>query len=408
LSSIKDGPQICPECNAQLNSLENRDKIVVSLLGSGPFQRTYYKCPNGHGHFLPRDSIIGVQGTAFTPGVRLAASKLAVAGSFEWTSETLAEIAGIYVSPKEVQRISESAGEFIETKNQERIDAAMCPVVSKSDLSENSKPNSIIGKTLYIEYDGTGIPMTKKELAGRNGKQTDGGAKTREVKVGCVFTQTAFDKNGHPIRDNNSTSYVGAIENAEKFGWRIYAETIRRDIEAYERVVVIGDGAKWIWGIACQHFPNAIQIVDLYHAKEHLYQLVRDLFPKVEQSSVLDDWIKTLEAGKIKRLAKKIRSVDGLNEDQQKKANKEANYFAENAKRMRYNKYKKKGLFVGSGVVEAGCKTVIGKRLKQSGMFWSVSGANAIISLRCANLSCNEDFASHFVSKQNHLDDQVA
>ena len=402
LSSIEVTLPGCPECFATLTKIVERDKIIVSLLGTGEFQRTYFKCPNGHGYFTPFDEILGIQGTSYTPGVRLAVSKLASSGSFEWTSGVLEEIAEIYVSPKEVQRISESAGETIEAKNIGRIEAVKRPEPSRSGLSEPYGPTICNNATFYIEYDGSGIPMMRKELVGRNGKQPDGSAKTREVKLGCTFTQSVFDEKGNPVRDKNSTSYVGSIECAEDFGWRIYAEANRRGMGSYARTVIIGDGAKWIWGIADQHFPNAIHIVDLYHAKEHLYGLVRYLFQnQKEQSDALDDWIKELEAGNIEGLVAKILAVTGLNDAQKDKAITEANYFIENADRMRYAKFEKLNLFVGSGVVEAGCKTVIGDRLKQSGMFWSLRGANAIIALRCADLSCNEDLASHFEPKSN-------
>ena len=395
LSTIEPTAPGCPECGVALKKIAEREKTIVSLMGTGEYKRAYYECPNGHGHYFPCDNVAGVNGTSYTPGVRLAVSKLASAGSFEWASEALAEVAGIYVSPKEAQRISESVGATIEEQNKERIESLKHPEAPRSDFSKASAPVVKIASTMYIEYDGTGVPMMKQELAGRSGKQADGGAKTREAKLGSVFTQTALNKEGEPVRDSKSTSYVGAIEPAEAFGWRMYAEANRRGIEGYVRVVVLGDGAKWIWGIADLHFPDAIKIVDLYHAKEHLHKLVRALFAnQEEQSAKLTDWLEALEAGKIEELVKKIREVSGLSEDQSEDAETEANYFSENAEKMRYKKFKGMKLFVGSGVIEAGCKTVIGRRLKQSGMFWSLGGANAIIALRCADLSCNDDMST--------------
>jgi hypothetical protein len=396
LSSIHVDRPKCPQCEAHLLYVDLRNKTIVSLMGTGEFEREYYKCPNGHGYFFPCDDIIGVHSTAFTPGVRLAVSRLAVSGSFEWASDTLAEIAEIYVSAKECQRISESAGEEIAVKNNSRINAAMRLEPPRSQISERADTVNN-NSTMYIEYDGTGIPMTNNELTGRIGKQSDGSAKTREAKVGCIFTQSNFDDNGDPVRDKKSTSYVGAIEPASSFGWRIYTEALRRRIETFYRTVVIGDGAKWVWGLAESHFPNAIHIVDMYHAIEHLCGLAREFFKDpIEHDRNLNDWVAQLKAGRIRVLAKKILSVPNLNESQKSKASTEANYFKENIKRMRYAKFRKMGLFVGSGVVEATCKSVIGSRLKQSGMFWSLRGANDIISLRCSDQSCNEVFAAHF------------
>jgi len=396
LSSINVETPHCPLCNVLLTKISRREKNIVSLMGTGAYERGYYECPGGHGHFIPCDDIIGVHGTAYTPGVRFAVSKLAVAGSFEWTSAALADIAEIYVSPKECQRISESAGDAIERKNKERIDAAMIPESPRSNAFERV---AVVknDNTLYVELDGTGVPMTRREVTGRAGKQADGSAKTREAKIGCIFTQSAFDDDGNPIRDQSSTSYVGAIEPAEMFGWRLYTEALKRNEETFKRTVVIGDGAKWIWGIAERHFPNAIHIVDIYHAIEHLCELARELFPNSDKHDrILNKWITMLKAGRIKSLAKEIFAVPNLSDKQKEKANTQANYFLENAHRMRYATFKKKGLFVGSGVVEATCKSIVGTRLKQSGMFWSVDGANAIMALRCSDLSCDEDFALNF------------
>ena len=108
--------------------------------------------------------------------------------------------------------------------------------------------------TLYIAIDGTGVPVVARESEGRKGKQNRERAKTREAKLGCVFTQTRLDDQGRPRRDEHSTTSVGAIESAEQFGPRIYAETVRRGLKRAGRVVVVGDGATWIWNLADEHF----------------------------------------------------------------------------------------------------------------------------------------------------------
>jgi hypothetical protein len=162
---------------------------------------------------------------------------------------------------------------------------------------------------MYIEYDGTGIPMTGKELSGRKGKQRDGGAKTREVKLGCIFTQTTTDDEGRPVRDKNTTSYFGAIESSEEFGDRVYANAILRGAAGAKQVAVIGDSAKWIWNLASRCFPGAIQIVDLYHAREHVWGIVRKVCPDPDgQEKLKVEWFELLEAGDIKELAEAIKS----------------------------------------------------------------------------------------------------
>jgi len=205
-----------------------------------------------------------------------------------------------------------------------------------------------------------------------------------------VFTQTTCDEEGYAIRDPDSTTYTGAIETAEDFGKRIYLEAWNRGSSRAEKKVVMGDGAEWIWNLADQYFPGAVQIVDLYHARQHLWELARKLYPNDPASQKA--WMKVhqkrlLDKGKIEKLVLALRSVASTNADVLEKIRAEADYFERNAERMHYPKFRRQHLFVGSGVIEAGCKTVIGSRLKQSGMFWTVRGANSIIALRCCHLN---------------------
>ena len=239
--------------------------------------------------------------------------------------------------------------------------------------------------------DGTQVFVVKTETADRAGRTPGQPARTRECKLGAVFTQTTVDEEGRPMRDDDSTSYVGAIETAEDFGLRIYTEAWNRGWDRATIRVVMGDGSHWIWNIADQHFPGAIQIVDLYHAREHLWDLARKLHPadEVAQKRWLMRKLDWLENGKIEKLAAALRKLaDGeQNSELAKTIRIEAEYFDSNRDRMRYPEFRTKKLFVGSGVIEAACKTVIGSRLKLSGMFWTVRGANAIIALRCCLLN---------------------
>jgi hypothetical protein len=237
--------------------------------------------------------------------------------------------------------------------------------------------------------DGTGVPAVPRDTAGRAGKAADGTAKTREAKLGCVFTQTSFDAEGWPIRDPASTSYVGAIETAEEFGPRLFTEAVRRGLQRATTVIVLGDGAPWIWNLAEEHFPDAVHIVDLYHAREHLAAVGRLAFGSGSELGTA--WVAArrdeLDDGDVEAIIAAIRKLPSNDPKVQDEFRKEAEYFETNKLRMCYKHFRARGLFVGSGVVEAGCKTVIGQRLKQSGMRWGVEGANAVIALRCRLLS---------------------
>jgi len=242
---------------------------------------------------------------------------------------------------------------------------------------------------LYIAIDGTGVPVVPRETEGRRGKDGTGKAKTREAKIGCVFTQTRQDEKGYPIRDEDSTTYVGAIEMAEAFGPRIYAEAVRRGLRQAQKVVVLGDGAPWIWEIAAQHFPGATEIVDLYHARQHLADLGKAVYgpTSAESKSWATARSEQLDDGDVEAVITSMRRLRPRQPKVRKAVRKAIKYFQTNKERMRYAKFRHEGLFVGSGVVEAGCKIIIGLRLKQSGMRWTVDHANAIIALRCCQLS---------------------
>jgi hypothetical protein len=301
---------------------------------------------------------------------------------FDHGRQQLKLLANLEISTKAVERIAEAIGEDIAAREQVEIHRAM-----QLDLP------IVIGKPvpiLYVQMDGTGVPVVKKETVGRAGKTEGQPAHTREAKLGCVFTQSSWDDAGYPIRDPDSTTYTGAIETAGEFGKRIYLEAWNRGWSRAEKKVVMGDGAEWIWNLAEPYFPGAIQIVDLYHARQHLWELARQLHPNDEANQKA--WIKVhqrrlLDRGKIEKLVSALRSTIASNVEVAEKIRTEADYFERNAERMRYPKFRRQHLFVGSGVIEAGCKTVIGSRLKQSGMFWTVRGANAIIALRCCQLN---------------------
>src|SRR5664279_5213658 len=369
-------------CGHQAHYRELRSKPVLTAVGEVEVSRPYYLCPYCHTGQYPADVELDIEDTKFSPGVRRMQAVVGQAAPFDHGRQQLDVLAGLEVTTKSVERTAEAIGDDIAQDEQREIQRAMqldLPVVV-------GEPVPI----LYVQMDGTGVPVVKKETVGRTGKTKGQPAHTRETKLGCVFTQTTWDDEGYPIRDPDSTTYTGAIETAEEFGKRIYLEAWKRGWSRAEKKVILGDGAEWIWNLVEQYFPGAVQIVDLYHARQHLWELARKLNPNDEVHQKA--WMKIhqrrlLDKGKIQRLVASIRSIESANPEVIEKIRIEADYFERNAERMRYPKFRRQHLFVGSGVIEAGCKTVIGSRLKQSGMFWTVRGANAILALRCCHLN---------------------
>jgi hypothetical protein len=370
----------CP-CGRQAGYQELRSKPVLTAVGEVTVTRPYYLCPHCHRGQFPVDVELDIANTEFSPGVRRMQAVVGHEAPFDPGRQQMKLLANLEVTTKAVERTAEAIGEDIAVREQAEIQRAM-----QLDLP------MIVGQpipVLYVQVDGTGVPVVKKETVGRQGKTEGQPAHTREAKLGCVFTQTTWDDEGYAIRDPDSTTYVGAIEAAEEFGKRIYLEAWKRGWSRALNKVFMGDGSEWIWNIANLHFPGAIQIVDLFHARQHLWDLARKLFPnqEAEQRRWMMVQQDLLDEGKIEELVSALRTIDSSSPELADKIRVEAGYFENNMERMRYPKFRDQHLFVGTGVIEAGCKALIGSRCKQSGMFWTVRGANAILALRCCQFN---------------------
>ena len=373
-------------CGGMAKYVELRSKVILTVVGEVQVRRGYYLCSDCHHGQAPFDRELDIERVEASPGVRRMAAVVGNQSAFEVGHNQLKLLADLDVSAKAVERYSEAIGADIGRRESDYRCKVLGPDPPPAVTEES--------ETMYVEMDATSVPVVPRELEGRAGREPGEKPRSRDAKLGCVFTQTTVDEDGHPIRDEASTTYTGAIETAEEFGRRIYAEAYKRGCCSAARLVVLADGALWIWILAALHFPQAIQIVDLYHARKHLWDLAAKLFSDPKARS---RWVKRvqrmLDAGRIEALVTLLRKFPPADQEAAEAIRIEAAYFERNADRMRYPKFKRQGLFVGSGVIEAGCKNVIGSRLKQSGMFWTVRGATSIIELRCCILSDNfEDY----------------
>jgi hypothetical protein len=387
------GPRIDCGAGHQAEFVAYRDKTLHTVLGPVPLRRAWYHCAScGHG-LAPRDGELGVAGTSLTPGLRKMIDRAGAAVPFAPAGRLLGDLAGVAVNAKAVQRAAEADGRAAATKITAR--AAAIRARTLVPLPPNPLPD-----ILYVAIDGTGVPVTATEVQDRAGKTDrpdghggtlpdDGRARTREVKLACLFTQTELDEDGYPVRDPGSSSYLASFAPAPEFGPLVATEARRRGSDHVRQLVVLGDGAGWIWNIASKLLPAATQIVDLYHAREHLHALAATLaFIVPDPQPWLADRLDELDAGDVEAIIAAATAPEyplvGVKAVDRDKA---LTYFQTNTTRMRYAHYRQLGMFIGSGNVEAGCKAVIGQRLKLSGMRWTIPGATGILTLRAQQAS---------------------
>jgi len=374
------GPTLPCACGRPARYAGRRGKNFESVLGSLRLERAYYHCELCQAGFCPRDRALGLEGGSLSPSVLRMVGLVGAMVSFEEGHELLHELAGVDVPTKHVERAAEALGR--EIAKDEKL------------VVESPGANEPLAPTLYLGMDGTGVPVRKEELVDRPGKQPDGSAKTREVKLVTIWSAEGRDEEGTPVRDVGSVSYSAAIESAaqkdtdktpSEFAARVEREATRRGFERAARQAVLGDGARWIWNLADEHFPDAVQIVDRFHAKQHLSKVAKSIYDA--DSDMAEQWARErhdeLDAGDTEAILTALR----LQSPKDDEAGKCVDYIDRNRERMRYPEFREAGLCTSTGIVEAGCKLAIATRCKRAGMHWTVAGVDAIIALRCCKLS---------------------
>ena len=348
---------------------------VDGIFGSFPLQRDYYYHEGKKQGHYPADALLGLEGGKTPALARLVCLEAADEPSYQKAQKHLQETGGIEISARQIQRLVQPVGAAAQIW-QER--EALVPL-----------PGTKAVPIMYVSGDASGVPMCKKELEGRAGKQPDGSAKTRMAYLGCVFTQHQRDEEGHPVRDYESTTYVSTFDPIEEFGPLLRQEAIRRGLALAWQIVLLIDGATGLANMGRLCFPTAIQIVDFFHAMEHAGKVLVALLGSKEHLDYkprLARWAKQLLKDQVEKLIAQARK-ECASKSQTEAVEKELGYFVNNVDRMQYGTFRRQGFFIGSGVVEAGCKTIIGARCKQSGMFWGRPGAQNILALRSIDAS---------------------
>jgi hypothetical protein len=354
-----------------------RDKTITTVLGPVRLARAWYHCGQCKHGFAPRDAQLGVAGATESPGLAEMNALAGAEASFARAGRLLSGLAGLTVSPRTIERSAEASGAAARAAT-----AAEATAICERRIVPLPAPEPL-PDMLYVEVDGTGVPVRPSQTQGRAGKSEDGAAGTREVKLARLFTVSRLDADGRPVMDPGSSSYAFTFDGKNALERLVQAEYLRRDGEHFRQVVALGDGAAWIWTMAEKLYPHATHITDIYHAREHLTDLASHLaFITPDPAQWLADRSEELDAGNIDAIIDAARAfpLTGVKADE---LDKKLGYFERNAHRMRYADFNNLGMFTGSGAIEGGIKAIVVQRAKQSGMHWNVEGAADIIALRC-------------------------
>lgn len=341
------------------------ERNIHTLFGDVAVTRNWYKGTGQEGRF-PMDVALGLV-DGHTPALAGLISRDAANHPFTHAQTEFKAHTGLDVDGRQFQRLALRVGLQVEE-------------FLRADHGRGSdRP-----PRTYVQVDGTGAPLRHEELKGRKGKGPDGRAHSHEVKVGAIFTE--HPRLGQPPwRDHDSTTYIATDERCGPFGAMVRAEFLRR-FAGQPETIAIGDGAAWIWRMFWINFPWAVQIVDFHHAAEHVASLAELVYPRdsSQWKKLRRNWTAKLWNGKLDALLTSARAAIPSSRKKAKAGRKALAYFENNRKRMRYQFFRDQGYFIGSGVVEAGCKTIIGQRFKGAGMHWSLQGLKRLLSIRTA------------------------
>jgi hypothetical protein len=352
----------CP-CGRSAEYKGMRERFVVTLAGIVRVERAYYYCKHCKTGVFPWDRRQGLDQRQWSPNLKALICELAASLPYANAVSLLERTCGIRVEESSAEQVVEQVGGRLreaEAQAQESIlDGSLTPLVPSAP------------PRLYLAADGV-----KAHINGE----------WHEVKVGVVYEGKPGDDGIDRCGDK---SYLAAQMPAEAFGEKLYAHAAQEGLQQARETVFMGDGADWIWNTAETQFPGATQIVDYYHACEHIGDLANLLFgegsPQAKHWS--KDHFRRLKAKGPDGFLRALRRLKPANEQQREAIRLQTGYFKRHRDRMMYHQFRARGLMIGSGPVEAGCKSVVGTRMKQSGMRWKSTGADAILALRCRVLN---------------------
>lgn len=362
---------IACRCGGTATYVRHREGTVITLMGQIKVSRAYYLCDDCHEGTYPLDEKLGFCAGGLSAALQEALAMIGVHLPFGLASDLFERLTKVAISDNGVREATERIG-------QERLEADEALVEAAWDLQRLELPEgpSEAPKRLYGSVDETSV-------------HTEEG--WRKPKLGTWYTtdEPPWDQPSEEWELRaEEISYYGDIAEAEDFGRLMYLVGLQRGADRAEELIFIADGAQWIWKLVEEHFPHAVQIVDWYHATEYIWKVAHAVYG--EGSDLAKAWankrLTELWEGEVEKVLSACQAH--VNPHQENgPVQKAITYFQNNRHRMRYPEFRAQGYQIGSGTIESGCKRVIGARLKQAGMIWTLQGARQIIKARAMFLS---------------------
>jgi hypothetical protein len=392
-------------CGHRQRLVRERPKELLTLVGKVRFVRPYYQClevgeQDGtctHGE-APDDVVWGVHERRTTSGVQREISYLCGRLTFEEAADTFCRHVPLGMSARQALSLMRPVGEALAMAEDRQVQSLQAQAKqARSQRREERQTKEI--ERLYIELDGVLARMRRGSVPMEKEERHRQGDVYREIKAGAVFRAERGPKRSElapgvyvDTPAPNSVRYVARRTAKGGFDWLLYQLARHCGLSQAQQVVVVGDGAPWIWNLAAEHFPGAVQILDLYHAKEHVWDVAHAVFGRGTAAGTA--WAthacSLLEQGHSEALVSAISALPAIPPEpgQARSCPERAvDYFTTNAQRMRYPVFRTQGMHVGSGIAEAACKTIVSTRAKRSGMRWTPAGLDALLPLRTSVLN---------------------
>lgn len=367
-----DNRACCPHCGSSARYRGLQERVLLTRHGERRLRRRYYHCGACSCGFAPLDLALGLDHTALSPLLRSHLARLGAWQPFAEAVATLSLLTGVQVSAKSAERAAVSVGEA--------LSQALQATAHRHHQGQLPDPRCH-PKRLYVQMDGVMTPLRNPwKWDGSLGELT---CRWGECKIGAVYEARA-DTQGE--LSACQVAYTTTLHGIDVFAPRIATLAHQRGVHFAREVIVLGDGAAWIWRLSAAQFPRAIEIVDFYHASQHLWAVAEARFGASTPEAAT--WVRQrkeeLFADRMEAVLTAIDAWEARNREATALQAREHEYFERNAERMRYGSFRQKGYQIASGVIESACKHVVASRVDQAGMHWRQETAEAIVCLRAA------------------------